>query len=200
MAMIHWTGEVLDQIGTHWNERLRPRLDGLVDEEYFWEPVPGCWSVHRRGESTAPILWGSGEFTWDFGPDTEPTPVTTIAWRLGHLVETFASTNGVYFGGPHVDVETFDYPGTAASALARLDAVYADFLAGVRLLGDAGLAEPQGHRSPPAFAHAPVARVVLYVSVEAFHHGAEICLLRDLYRGLSGTGGARGPLSGGSGP
>ena len=52
--------------------------------------------------------------------------------------------------------------------------------------GDAGLAEPQGDRSPPAFAHAPVARVVLYTSVEVFHHGAEVCLLRDLYRASGG--------------
>ena len=111
--------------------------------------------------------------------------MTTIAWRLGHLIESFASTNGVYFGGARVDAETFDYPGTAVSALARLDEVYADFVAGVRSLGDVGLAEPQGHRSPPAFAHAPVARVVLYMSVEAFHHGAEVCLLRDLYGNLS---------------
>ncbi len=188
MVTIDWTAEVLDQIETHWQERLRPRLEGLTDGEYFWEPVPGCWSVHRRGESTAPISWGSGEFTWDYGPETEPTPVTTIAWRLGHLIESFASTNGVYFGGPRVDAETFDYPGTAASALARLDEVYADFAAGVRSLGDAGLAEPQGHRSPPAFAHAPVARVVLYMSVEAFHHGAEVCLLRDLYLKSPGRG------------
>jgi hypothetical protein len=97
------------------------------------------------------------------------------------LVESFASINGVYFGGPGVDPETFDYPGTAASALARLDEVYAEFVAGVRALGDTGLAEPQGHRSPPVFAQAPVVRVVLYTSVEAFHHGAEVCLLRDLY-------------------
>jgi hypothetical protein len=130
MATIDWTAEVLDQIEAHWQERLRPRLEGLTGEEYFWEPVPGCWSVHRRGESTAPISWGSGEFTWDYGPDTEPTPVTTIAWRLGHLIESFASTNGVYFGGPRVDAETFDYPGTAACALARLDEMYGEFAAG----------------------------------------------------------------------
>ena len=191
MATIDWTAEVLDQIETHWQERLRPRLEGLTDEEFFWEPVPGCWSVHRRGESTAPISWGSGEFTWDYGPDTEPTPVTTIAWRLGHLIESFASTNGAYFGGPRVDADTFDYPGTAASGLARLDEVYADFTSGVRSLGDAGLAQPQGHRSPPAFAHAPVARVVLYMSVEAFHHGAEVCLLRDLF--LKSNGPLAGP-------
>jgi hypothetical protein len=27
--------------------RLRGRLEGLSEEEYFWEPVPGCWTVHR---------------------------------------------------------------------------------------------------------------------------------------------------------
>jgi hypothetical protein len=27
--------------------RLRGRLEGLGEEEYFWEPVPGCWTVHR---------------------------------------------------------------------------------------------------------------------------------------------------------
>lgn len=29
-------------------ERTRERLDGLTDEEYFWEPAPGCWSVRQR--------------------------------------------------------------------------------------------------------------------------------------------------------
>lgn len=168
MATIDWAAEVIEQLDTHWQERLRPRLEGLTDEEYFWEPVPGCWSVHRRGESTATKSWGSGEFTWDYDPDTEPTPVTTIAWRIGHLLAS-------------PDPWNFDYPGTAASALARLDEAHADFVAGVRSLGDAGLAEPQGHRSPPAFANAPVARLMLYGSVEVIHHGAEICLLRDLY-------------------
>ena len=28
--------------------RIRPKLDGLTDEEFFWEPVQGCWTVHRR--------------------------------------------------------------------------------------------------------------------------------------------------------
>lgn len=64
--------------------------------------------------------------------------------------------------------------------------MHADFAAGVRSLGDAGLAEPKGHRSPPAFAHAPVARVVLYMNVEAFYHGAEVSPLRDLYLKTTG--------------
>ena len=28
-------------------DRLRRRLEGLTDDEYFWEPAPGCWTVHR---------------------------------------------------------------------------------------------------------------------------------------------------------
>jgi hypothetical protein len=147
---VDWNTEVLDQVQTHWDAQLRPRLEGLTDDEYSWAPAPG---------------------------------VTTIAWRLGHLVEGLASMNGAYFGGPGVDVDTVDHPGSASSALARLDEEYADWVAGVRNLGEAGLAEPQGDRSPPAFADAPVARVVLYTSVELIHHGAEVCLLRDLYLG-----------------
>ena len=29
-----------DQLTWHWDAQLRPRLDGLTDEEYLWEPVP----------------------------------------------------------------------------------------------------------------------------------------------------------------
>jgi hypothetical protein len=179
---IDWNAELLDQVETHWRQRLRPRLNGLSDGEYFWGPVPGSWTISRRGESTADVSFGSGEFTWDYGAASEGlAPMTTIAWRLGHLIGTLASMNGVYFTGPQMTVETFDYPGTAEDALHQLDQTYAAWVAGVRDLGDEGLAAPQGSKSPPEFANAPVARVVLYTSVEIFHHGAEVCLLRDLY-------------------
>ena len=36
--------------------------------------------------------------------------------------------------------------------------------------------------SPPEFADAPLAKFILYTNLEVIHHGAEICLLRDLYR------------------
>jgi hypothetical protein len=51
----------------------------------------------------------------------------------------------------------------------------------VRSLGTAGLARLQGAISPPAYADAPMARLILYTHVEVVHHGAEICLLWDLY-------------------
>jgi hypothetical protein len=177
---VDWNAEVIDQLDSHWRHRLRPRLDGLTDDEYFWQPVPDCWTVSRRGHSSAPISLGVGEFTWDYAePPHEREPVTTIAWRLAHLIVCFASTNGKHFGRPPANESTFNYAGTAKEALRQLDEQYEIYVDGVRSLGTAGLAQPQGH--PPAFADAPVAKKILYGNVEVIHHGAEICLLRDLY-------------------
>jgi hypothetical protein len=52
----------------------------------------------------------------------------------------------------------------------------------VRLLGADGLTRPQGALSPPQFADAPMSRLIMYTHLEVIHHGAEVCLLRDLYR------------------
>src|SRR5215813_6958826 len=115
---IDWCAEVVDQLEAHWQQRLRPRLDGLTDEEYFWQPVPDCWTLSRRGRSSAPISLGAGEFTWDYAePPHESEPVTTIAWRLAHLIVCFASTNGKHFGHAAADESTFHYAGTAKEAL-----------------------------------------------------------------------------------
>jgi hypothetical protein len=176
-----WNAEVVDQIESHWQHQLRPRLDGLTDHEYFWQPVPGCWTVSRRGETSAPAPLGTGEFTMDYGPTVDPEPVTTIAWRLAHLIGGLAQDNASRFGGPPAHVSTFPYAGTAKEALGQFDHEYGTWVQGVRNLGTEGLTRAQGPSSPPEFADAPVARLVLFTNVELIHHGAEICLLRDLY-------------------
>ncbi|GDY32260.1 DinB family protein [Gandjariella thermophila] len=173
---------IVDQLDWHWRHQLRKRLDGLTDEEYFWEPVRDCWNVRPRGESTAPIAAGSGAFTIDFAaPEPDPAPVTTIAWRLGHIiVGVLGMRVANHFGGPPVDYQTFDYPGTAAEALALLDRGYAAWIGGVRGLGEEGLARPCGPAEGP-YADLPMAALVLHIHREVIHHGAEIALLRDLY-------------------
>jgi hypothetical protein len=158
-------------------------LSGLTDDEYFWEPVEGCWNVQPRGVSTAPIQAGSGAFTIDFAlPEPDPPPVTTIAWRLGHVIVGVLGTRASnHFGDRSIDYQTFDYAGTAADALRQLDGVYAAWTGGVRALGTGGLARPCGRDEGP-FADYPMAALVLHISRETIHHGAEILLLRDLYR------------------
>ena len=179
---VDWNGEVVDQLESHWRHQLRPRLSGLTDDEYFWQPVADCWTITRRGASTAPMSLGAGEFTMDFGePSDDREPMTTIAWRLAHLIVGFAETNGSHFGGQSADRSTFRYAGTADDALRQLDHSHDIWVEGVRSLGGDGLAHPQGPTQPPEFADAPMARLILYTNLEVIHHGAEICLLRDLY-------------------
>jgi len=138
--------------------------------------------VRPRGEGTAPLALGSGDFTADFAwPPPDPAPVTTIAWRIAHIVMgCFGIRNATHFGGPPVDYETFEYAGTAAQALRQLDDAYAAWIAGVRGLDAEALARPCGPAEGP-FAEYPMATLVLHINREVIHHGAEISLLRDLY-------------------
>ena len=177
-----WNPLLRDQIDWHWTHQLRDRLDGLTDDEYFWEPAPGSWSVRPRGTGTAPVQVGSGAMTIDFAvPQPDPPPLTTIAWRLGHvIVGVLAMRNAAHFGRVPTDYASFEYAPTAAEALAQLDAEYARWLAGVESLGEAGLARPCGE-AEGAYAALPMAALVLHINRELIHHLAEVCLLRDLY-------------------
>lgn len=187
MSGFDWNAQLVEQLDLHWRQQLRPRLAGLTDEEYRWEPVAGAWNVRPRGTSTAPIAVGGGEFTIDFAvPEPDPAPITTIAWRIGHLVVgVLGARVAGHFGGPPVDYATHDYPGDAAGALAQLDEAYAAWAAGVRGLGDDELGRPCGPTEGPWAEH-PMAELVLHINREVLHHGAEIALLRDLYRWQEG--------------
>ncbi|SDK82197.1 DinB family protein [Nonomuraea jiangxiensis] len=177
-----WNPLLRKQIDEHWTMQLRDRLDGLTDDEYFWEPAPESWNVRKRGTGTAPAQAGTGAMTIDFAiPTPEPAPFTTIAWRLGHvIVGVLAMRNAAHFGRPPTDYRSFEYATTASAALAQLDTEYAAWLAGVESLGETGLARPCGEAEGP-YADYPMAALVLHINRELIHHLSEVCLLRDLY-------------------
>lgn len=179
---IDWNHELIEQLDWWWNNHLRARLDGLTDEEYFWEPSPGCWSVRRREESTAPRAVGSGDFVFEYAySEPDPAPVTTIAWLLGHLsASVFGERNAWHFNGPQVDFATFHYAGTAKEARDQLDTAYACWITGMRSLGDEGLSRPCGPAEGP-YSEYPLAALVLHTNREFLHHTAEITRMRDLY-------------------
>jgi len=191
---IDWSAELSAQLAWHWDHHVRARLDRLTDAEYLWEPVEGCWSIRRGAD---------GRTTIDFAfPEPVPAPVTTIAWRLGHvIVGVFGLRNAAHFGGPPVTYDTAVWPATAAEALAALDDAYATWSAGVAGLDAERLASPV-EPAEGAFAEFPMATLVLHIHREAIHHLAEVLLLRDLYRASfassegvrrTTTGGAQGP-------
>lgn len=161
--------QLADQLDFHWTTQLRPRLEGLTDAEYFWCPVPNCWTVHPDGGI---------DFEY---PEPEPAPFTTIAWRLAHvIVGVLAMRNHSHFAGPPADYQSWPYATDAATALRQLDDVYEKWMAGVRALGGDELYRPCGPAEGP-YADYPFIALVLHINREMIHHGAEIACIRDLY-------------------
>lgn len=170
------TAHLVEQLDWHWHRQLRPRLHGLTDDEYFWQPVPDCWTVHRDG---------SIDFAY---PPPSPEPVTTIAWRLAHvIVGVLAMRAHSHFGGPPATYETWDYATDAATALSQLDDAYSAWTSGVRALTTTELDRPVGPAEGP-WADQPMVNLVLHVNREVIHHGAEIALLRDLFGHIATKG------------
>jgi len=182
---IPWNDALVDQLDWHWTTFVRPRLDGLDDARYLWEPVAGCWSIRRRADARGPHVAGPGETSIDFvHPAPDPAPVTTIAWRMAHVaIGVFGQRAVSHYGADGLtDLrwEDVDLPLTAAGGVALLDHWYAAWTAGSRALGEAGLARPCGPAEGP-FADSPMSDLILHINREALHHSAEILLLLDLY-------------------
>ncbi len=179
-----WTTHLLEQLTFHWDAAVRPGLVGLTDDEYLWEPVSGAWSIRPRAEARSAMAAGGGALVADFEfPEPVPSPFTTIAWRLGHvIVGIFGARNAAHFEGPPMDYFNVEWPGDAETALTMLDGVYTGWVEGVAGLDEAKLAEPVGE-AEGEYAALPYAALVLHINREAIHHMAEVALLRDLYRG-----------------
>jgi DinB superfamily len=151
--------------------RLRNRLVGLDDDEYFWEPVPGCWTIHRDD---------AGAWVADYAePDPEPAPVTTIGWRLVHIADCKLMYHEWAFGPAELTFPDLVAPATAAGAIARLEQGQRLLRSELEGLPDAALDAPRltnwGERWPAW-------RIFWTMIDHDGHHGGEIGCLRDLYR------------------
>lgn len=177
--------------------RLATRLEGLTQDEYLWSPAgdgDACWTI-RPDDDDAGGVWrpdlGPGGRTRS-DPD-RPAPLTTIAWRIWHLGGCPAPawppvgfTTGpelveAWFGQQPASEEATVATAEADLAVAQLLTRWGRFCDDVERLGDDDLLAPIG---PLAKHHAEQAVVglVLHVADELIHHGAEVALLRDLYR------------------
>ncbi|MFK4103406.1 DinB family protein [Streptomyces sp. NPDC019531] len=213
-------------------ERAQVRLEGLGDEEYLWEPVPGCWSIRRRAEAVTPRAYGPGEWLLDQGaPDipageyaevarqaadgmsvakiaedwsvsverveevlahtgpVEPdiTPVTTIAWRLGHLHSCFAGEWEWTFGERRQDPKQMvDFTPSAALAQERFWSLIDRWREAVGQVTEEQLDTIGFSQYPYGSApEEPYISVLWGSNLELIHHMAEIALLRDLWRARS---------------
>jgi hypothetical protein len=149
-------------------------MDGVTDDEYFWEPAPDCWTVRRQPDGTCMADWAS--------PEPSPAPFTTIAWRLAHIGMFLNLRANHQFGDRTFSIETVAWPCSANAALAWIDQGFEDYRNGVTRLTDADLDVAPDGPSGWLDTTFPFAMNVQHITLELIHHGAEVALLRDLYR------------------
>jgi hypothetical protein len=155
-------------------QRLRHRVEGLTDEEYLWEPFDGCWSIRKTDAG----------YVADGSPiPPEPSPFTTLAWRITHIVDILQEDRtATWFGHqPDPDDGQPPVPASAADAVAALDHAYDVWRRRLAALSQEVLDRPMGE---PAgmYAENDGTSFALHILDELIHHGAEVGTVRDFYR------------------
>ena len=168
-------GIATDLLRTSWEasgRRLQQRCEGLTDDEYFWSPVPGAWNV--KPDPGRPGRW---TYEYDFAPPP-PAPVTTISWRLVHII----ANNEIYweyaFGPGRRTFPDLEVPHSARQAIEVWTQSRIPISRWLRSVTDADLGESRPSHLGDSRTAGEVVRILLD---EQTHHGAEIALLRDLY-------------------
>ena len=163
-------------VGEAWSV-IEPNLAGLTDAEYFWEPMPGCWGVRRRGDIRSSGCWGRGEWAVETSLDGSTAPsTTTIGWRLMHAYDCTNDFTSRAFGEGGRDWNTIEVPGTASGA--------------VELMTDAvrGLQNRLASATDDVLVaavdddfHKPRWLLLDKALLEAIHHCAEVGVLRSVF-------------------
>lgn len=152
-------------------DSLRRRLEGLSDQEFFWEPVPGCWTAHPDE---------SGRWVVDYAiPHPDPPPFTTIAWRLLHIATCKVMYYEYAFGPGRLTWDELEIPHTVADTLAMLEDGHARLRRALDELADDDLEELRLTNWGEQW---PTWRFFWTMIGHDLHHGAEIGCLRDFYR------------------
>lgn len=163
--------------------RLITRLQGLTDDEYLWEPVPGCWSIRLRENCRSGQPFGKGAWVMDFDrPAPEPSPVTTIAWRMCHLTNGLLHRADYTTGSRSLAWDDYVITPDAQAALQYLTEATETWRAVLTAMTDADLDQVGRSQLPWGLdPRLPFLDIVWWVNQELLGHGAELALLRDLY-------------------
>ena len=165
---------LLERQMTEAYDALHARIEGLGEAEFFWQPAPGCWTVH---------LDEAGRWIADYElPEPHPAPLTTIAWRLVHVATCKVMYHEYAFGPGVLTWDDLEVPHTVAGAVAMLEHGQELLAADLRSVGEAELDELRATNWGDRW---PAWEIFWTMAAHDLHHGAEIGALRDLYRLLS---------------
>jgi hypothetical protein len=165
--------DVLDSLDQTWSQ-LSERLSGLTVDEYLWQPAAHCWTVHADDAGGAAVD--------EHDHEADPAPLTTIAWRMWHMavdcLDSYSSRAFDRTGSGLTGTAWVLDPDEAGMRLERAWRVFRDGLADG---GSDRMFDLLGPSWGP-YADSTVLALALHAQREVTHHGAEVALLRDLFR------------------
>ena len=152
-------------------ERVRARLTGLTDDEFFWEPIPGCWTIYEDSP---------GHWNYHYAiPDPDPAPVTSIGWQIVHLATCKVMYHEWAYGPARLTFPELITPHTAASAIDDLEKGHKLLRDELARLTDSQMDEPLKTNWGELW---PAWRVFWTMADHDAFHGGAIGHLRDMYR------------------
>lgn len=150
--------------------RLRRRLEGLTDAEFFWQPVPECWTIYEASP---------GHWTYHYAiPDPDPAPATTIGWQVVHVATCKVMYHEYAFGAGRLTWPELDIPHTAASAMHLLQEGQGLLRDDLQNLSESDLDQPRRTNWGDAW---PGWRIFWVMTDHDSFHGGTIGSLHDLY-------------------
>jgi nicotinamidase-related amidase len=156
---------------------LRRQVEGLTAEDFFWRPAAECWSLRRLED---------GRWSLDYAEaPLVLAPVTTIAWRMVHVAACKLMYYEYAFGPASLIWDDLVLPGTPDAALTFLEEGQQQLLSALTELTAADL---QALRPTNWGQQWPTWRIFWTMITHDLEHGAEIGLLRQLYRLSRETG------------
>lgn len=150
--------------------RLRARLAGLTDAEFFWQPLPESWTIYEDR---------AGHWTYHYAiPDPDPAPTTTIGWQLVHLGTCKVMYHEWAYGTARLTWPDLDIPHSAVSALDLLEVGHRLLRNDLQGTSEAQLDEPCKTNWGETW---PAWRIFWAMTDHDAFHGGAIGYLRDLY-------------------
>jgi len=157
--------------------RLRARIEGLTDDEFFWQPVPNSWTIYEDRP---------GHWTYHYTiPDPDPAPATTIGWQLVHLGTTKVMYHEWAYGDARLTFPQIEIPTNASGALLLLEKGQSMLADDLRGTPEANLDEPRKTNWGDIW---PAWRIFTTMADHDAIHGGAIGYLRDLYYWTSAKG------------
>jgi hypothetical protein len=169
MSAKHMRESLKFQFGIAWG-LLDYHLDGLAEDEVFWQPCPRGISVNKTSEGWS-IDWPESE-SYEVGPPN-------IAWLMWHIIFWWSMVLDHSFAEGSLQQEDVKWPGTFSEAKQTIEGLREAWLDKLDSLSDVELVSSERSKWP--FDGRAFYDLAAWLNLELMKNAAEIGYCRFLY-------------------